>query len=345
MKQKRILASLICGALMALTACSPSSEAAASSIKAVESGDYEGAVSIADGAIAEGADKMSYRAKGIGLMGQGMYEEAVKTFEMALACSNGIIDAADLDISHYLAVAEFLSGDAAAALSTVDAITALRAKDDGAYFLKGKIELAMGDKAGALADFDRTLELDDDNYDRYVGIYEELHAKGYDADAAAYLEKAMTAGNRLSDYNKGILEYYLGAYTDARGDLENARKSGSGQNLILYLGRTYEALGDPSYAVTLYEEYIRENPSAGAIYEELATCRIKQGDYEGALSTIEAGLNAGGGEGRQGMLFDRAVAYEMLYDFETAAKCMEEYLTEYPDDEVAKRENIFLGTR
>ena len=45
------------------------------------------------------------------------------------------------------------------------------------------------------------------------------------------------------------------------------------------------------------------------------------------------------------MMFDRAVAYEMLYDFETAAKYMEEYLAEYPDDEAAKRENIFLGTR
>jgi hypothetical protein len=45
------------------------------------------------------------------------------------------------------------------------------------------------------------------------------------------------------------------------------------------------------------------------------------------------------------MLFDRIVAYEMLYDFETAAKLMTEYLAAYPDDEAAIRENVFLSSR
>ncbi len=345
MKQKSFPVLLIALSVAIFTGGCSGSDGEGGAIEAVASGDYGAAVSAADAVIAEGADKMTCRAKGIALMGQGQYAEAIQAFDQALSCSNGIVEAADVDISYYLAVSEFKNGDAAAALSTVEAITALKPKDDGAYFLKGKIELASGDKDVALGDFDRTVELAADNYDRYVGIYEELHARGYDAEAASYLEKAMTAGNKLSDYNKGVLEYYLGAYTDARGDLENARKSGKSENLILYLGRTYEALGDPAYAVTIYEEYIRENPTAGAVYEELATCRMNQGDYEGALSTIEAGMNAGDGEGKKGMMFDRAVAYEMLYDFENAAKYMEEYLAAYPDDEVAKRENLFLSTR
>lgn len=346
MKQKTIIVFLIfIFAAIALSGCRGDEGSDGSTEQALQNGDYAGAVSIADATLADGADKMAGRAKGIALMGQGQYEQAVQAFVEALACSNGIIEATDIDISYYLAVAEYKSGDAASALSTTEAICALRPKDDGAYFLKGKIELASGDKDAALSDFDKTIELADDNYDRYVGIYEELHARGYDAEAASYLEKAMTAGNRLSDYNKGVLEYYLGAYTDARGDLEEARKSGSSENLILYLGRTYEALGDPAYAITLYESFIRENPTAGSVYEELANCRMNAGDYEGALSTIEAGMNAGGGEGKKGMMFDRAVAYEMMYDFENAAKYMQEYLAEYPDDEVAKRENLFLSTR
>ncbi len=113
----------------------------------------------------------------------------------------------------------------------------------------------------------------------------------------------------------------------------------------MYLGRTYEALGDDGYAMTLYEEYLRADSSAGRVYEQLAMCRINKGDYEGALDTIESGLSLGGGQSQQGMMFERIVAYERLYDFASAKKYMEEYLELYPDDEVARRESVFLSSR
>ncbi len=291
------------------------------------------------------SDKLTYRAQGIESLGEGRSEDAENAFIRALSCSNGIIEQADIDISYYLAVAEFKSGDFEAAHSTADAIAAIRPDDDGVYFLRGKIELAEGNKDAAMADFDKTVQLAPTNYDRFVGIYEELHAKGYDGEAAAYLEKAISAGEKLSDYNKGVLEYYLGSYTDARNDLENAKKSASGEDLTLYLGRTYEALGDDGYAMTLYEEYLRTDSSAGRVYEQLATCRLNKGDYEGALDTIESGLSLGGGQSQQGMMFERIVAYERLYDFSSAKKYMEEYLELYPDDDVARRESVFLSSR
>ena len=291
------------------------------------------------------SDKLTYRAQGIESLGEGRSEDAENAFIRALSCSNGIIEQADIDISYYLAVAEFKSGDFEAAHSTADAIAAIRPDDDGVYFRRGKIELAEGNKDAAMADFDKTVQLAPTNYDRFVGIYEELHAKGYDGEASAYLEKAISAGEKLSDYNKGVLEYYLGSYTDARNDLENAKKSASGEDLTLYLGRTYEALGDDGYAMTLYEEYLRTDSSAGRVYEQLATCRLNKGDYEGALDTIESGLSLGGGQSQQGMMFERIVAYERLYDFASAKKYMEEYLELYPDDEVARRESVFLSSR
>lgn len=331
---------------MVLTGCSQTESAAGSAAEALTTGDYATAVSIADSFISEhGGDKLSYRSKGIALMASGEFEKAVDAFSSALSYSNGLVEQTDIDISDYLAVAEFKSGDHESALSTVNAVIALRPKDDGAYFLRGKINLAMGNKDAAISDFDKTIELSDDNYDRYVGIYEELHAKGYDTEAASYLEKAMTVGNKLSDYNRGVLEFYLGSYTDARNDLESAKKSGDSENLTLYLGKTYEALGDAGYAMTLYEDYIRMNSSAGRVYEELATCRMNQGDYEGALEVIETGLSLGNKEGQKGMMFDRVVAYEMLLDFENAQKYMDEYLALYPDDEVARRESVFLSSR
>ncbi len=291
-------------------------------------------------------DKLILRTQGIELLGEGKFEEAEGTLIRALSCSNGIVEQADYDISDYIAVAQFKAGDLEGALATVNAIADINPKDDGVYFMRGKIELAMGNKEGAISDFDKTVTLAPDNYNRFVGIYEELHAKGYDTEAAAYLEKAISAGNKLSDYNKGVLEYYLGSYTDARNDLENAKKSSdTTEDLILYLGKTYEALGDDGYAMTLYEDYIRENSTAGRVYDQLANCKLKKGDNEGALETIDAGLSLSNGEGRQGMMFARVVAYERLYDFVSAKKYMDEYLAVYPDDEVAIRENVFLSSR
>ncbi len=332
-------------ALFALCGCN-GEKADTAVIEAIQAGDYDTAGSVADSVIAAtGGDKLTYRAKGIALLGQGEYAGAMDSFIKALSCSNGIVTAEDIDISYYLAVAEYKNGDLDAAHATTDAVIGMRPKDDAAYYLRGKIELAQHDKESALRDFDSTVSLAPTNYDRFVGIYEELHANGYDAEAASYLEKAISAGNKLSDYNKGVLEYYLGSYTDARNDLENAKKSENNENLTLYLGKTYEALGDDGYAMSLYEEYIRENSSAGRIYEQLATCRLNKGEYQNALDVIEAGLSLGNGEGVQGMMYDRIVAYEMLYDFESAKKSMDEYLALYPDDEAAIRENVFLSSR
>lgn len=337
------VASLAC---VSLTGCNRAESAVDTAGEALVTGDYATAASVTDSVIAAGgADKLIFREKGIARLAEGDYAGAIDTFIKALNCSNGIVEQTDIDISYYLAVAQFKAGELEAAHETADAVIAIRPKDDGAYFLRGKIDLAMGNKDAAISDFDSTVSLDPTNYDRFVGIYEELHSKGYDGEASAYLEKAISAGNKLSDYNKGVLEYYLGSYTDARNDLENAKKNGSTENLILYLGRTYEALGDDGYARSIYEEYIRENSSAGRIYEQLANCRLKGGDYEGALETIESGLSLGNGDGKQGMMFGRVVAQERLYDFAAAKKSMDEYLELYPDDEVARRESIFLSSR
>ena len=333
-------------AAILLSGCADNESASAKAEAALKDRDFATAAAVADSAIsAAGGDKMMYRTKGIAYLAEGEYDKAKDALVSALSCSNGIVTGSDIDISYYLAVAEYKSGDIEGARSTVDAILALRPKDDGAYFLHGKICLALGDKQGAISDFDRTVTLAPENYDRYVGIYEELYAYGYEGEASAYLEKAMSAGGKLSDYNKGLLEYYLGSYTDARNDLENAKKSKNSENLTLYLGKTYEALGDATYAMSLYEEYIRENSSAGRIYEQLATCQLEKGEYESVLETCEAGLALGNNEGVKGLMFARVVAYERLYDFASAKKSMDEYLAVYPDDEVAKRENIFLSSR
>ena len=89
------------------------------------------------------------------------------------------------------------------------------------------------------------------------------------------------------------------------------------------------------------EDQLSYNKCARRLSELL----LVKGDYEGALTTIESGLSLGGGDGMQGLMFNRVVAYERSYDFAKAKKAMDEYLKLYPDDETAVRENVFLSSR
>lgn len=312
----------------------------------IETSDYATASSLLGKAVSEGADrKLVYRAEGLAYLGKGDYASAAGSFENALAQSNGIISDVDIDISYYMTVAYYKAGRIQDALDTLDAVIALKPQYDTAYYLRGKINLIGGNKDGAIEDYNKAIELAPTNYDHYIRICEDLRDHGYTSESNEYIERAMASGGKMSSYRKGVFEYYLGSYTDARNDLENARKSEKNDNLLLYLGRCYEALGDNGYALNIYEEALTTNQSNGRIYNEVALLKIRQRDYRGALEVIDQALTQSDGEGIQNLMYNRIVACEHMYDFKKAAEYMKEYLSAYPDDANAQREYIFLKSR
>ena len=316
-------------------------------MKEIEAGNYNEAAALLE-AIPEGEEDERLVKRGLGMahLEAHDYEKAKGCFEEALALSNGILNDLDVDISYYLAVAEYKSGNVQGAIDTYTAILSMYPKEDNACYLRGKAYLSMGDKSAAMADYDRAIELAPADYDHYVRICTDLSAAGYESEGKTYIEKAMNTSDKLSDYQQGIFNYYMGDYTSARNNLENARKDDeSGEDLIIYLGRAYEKLGDLGYAISLYESYIAANPQSAGCYADLGLCRMAQADYEGALETFEAGLATGDETYRQILMYDQIVAYEKLLDFETAKTLCASYVNDYPDDEKALRENQFLSTR
>jgi tetratricopeptide (TPR) repeat protein len=307
--------------------------------------DYAGALSDFDAAISEGEDiRQAYRGKGIALMGQGRYEEAVEAFEKALKSSNGLVKKIDYDINYYLAMAEFKNGNPDRALEIYNAILDLDDKQAQAYYLRGNVELNMSDREEALNDFNRAVELKDNDYDLYICIYEALAAAGYKSDGEAYINRALEKNGKMTDYQSGLFSYYLGNYDDARNSLEKAREKNETAQLVLYLGRSYAALGDLNYAATLYTEYLGKKPDA-AVYNELGLIYLKQKDYDNALLSFGNGKELNDPSYLQSLMFNEAVAYEYKLDFKTAAGLMKEYLDKYPADENAQREYVFLSTR
>ena len=113
----------------------------------------------------------------------------------------------------------------------------------------------------------------------------------------------------------------------------------------LYLGRTYEALGDYNYASSIYAAFTENDQSRAEIYNQLGLCRMQMKEYTAALEAFQAAMNIEDNGMMQSLKFNEIVAYEYMGDFKTASALMNSYMKSYPDDETAKREYEFLRTR
>ncbi len=288
--------------------------------------------------------KLNARGRGIAYMGLTRYEEAESFFLEALGYSNGLPEDVDYDINLYLAAVYDKMGRYTEAEEIYDAILALHPGDEDVLFLRGGIRLKLNDYANAKKDMDRVVELDGQNFERVIQIYEAMEAAGHKDAGQSYLTDALqTYETKMSHFDKGRMYYYMGEYQKAYLALEEAKSKG-GAAAYQYLGMAYEATGDFNYASSVYNSYLAKTPDAG-LYNQLGLCEMKKGDYEKALAAFQAGLQTGDNTMKQSLLFNEIVAYEYMSNFEQAAALMGNYLKIYPDDETAAREYQFLSGR
>lgn len=308
--------------------------------------DYETALACFEKALVEGEDgELLYRGQGIAYIGMSRYGEAVEALEKSLSFCNGNIGSLEFDINYYLATAYYKEGDVDSALKVYDAILDLRQNEKTAYYLRGTLRLEKGDYDKADEDFKKAIELDTKDYNCLLNIYRSLEKHGYKEAGAEYLQAALSeGGDKMPDYDKGRLYYYLQDYDNAKNCLEKARDTGSAE-AVLFLGRTYEALGDFNYASSVYSSYLMEDPDNPQVQNQLGICKMQMNDYEAALAAFEAGLASEDKTYMQTLKFNEIAAYERMSQFQKAAELMESYLQSYPDDEKAKREYEFLKTR
>lgn len=315
-------------------------------MEAVEALDYEKALTLFQTAEENGEDKrLLYRGMGLAYLGKTDYEAAVMYLEAALRLGSSRVENLDFDINYYLATAYFKSGRLQEAVGVYDAILGLRPEETNAYYLRGCVKLAEDDFEAAQADFDTAVSQDPRNYDRMIRIYMVLEEYGYKEAGLVYLQNAMTENEKsISDYDMGRICYYMGDYENARSFLERL-KTATDYGAALYLGRTYEALGDYNYAASIYAGYTEYDQTKAEIYNQLGLCRMQLGEYQTALDAFQTAMKIEGNDMMQTLKFNEIMTYEYMGDFKTAAALMNNYLRSYPDDETAKRENEFLQTR
>ena len=279
----------------------------------VEQLEYEEALNSFEAAVLNGEDaQLAYRGMGLAYMGLSQYDSAVSSLQRALSYSDERPDQMDYDINYYLATAYYKQGNLDGAKGVYESIIALRPREKNAYYLKGVIELAQGDTEAASADFDTAVSIDPQDYDLRIDIFCSCAENGQQELGQGYLQTVLDdEDSKLSDYNRGRMNYYLGNYDTARNALESAMDTDSSSEVVSLLGQTYEQLGD----------------------------------YEAALTAFQSGIAMEGNQIMQTLRFNEIVAYEYLGQFDQARLKMEEYLALYPDDSKAQREYEFLQTR
>lgn len=316
-------------------------------IKEIEATNYATALEHLNAASEISSEGMAlYRAYGLAYMGMSEYEKAVEAFEHALTYSSGELTDYEYDINYYLATAYYKCGMYKEAEAVYSAILALKPEERDAYYLRGVVELTNGEHDAAVEDFEKAISLDRNDYSIYINIYTTLAEYGYEEEGIQYLNSVMASENSgMSNFDKGRVCYYLGDYANACIYLEAAYKGSVNEEVILFLGRSYEAEGNLNYAITLYTKFLMEKSQSAMVYNQLGLCKLEQGNYKEALEAFQTAMMIENNNMMQTLKYNEIVAYEYLGEYTKALILMESYLTSYPDDVNAQREYEFLKTR
>ena len=166
------------------------------------------------------------------------------------------LDSNDLDAYWNRAVTRYDLGDKAGALADFEHILCLASDDALAYTYRAAVRYDLGDKAGAAADLDESLNLEANQ-------------------PTVYCNRGLIRAE-MEDHHGAIADYSAAIW--AKPDLAIA---------FFYRGLSYQKLNNATAALTDYHEAIRLEPSAAIAYYHRAIMEQKLGDRLSALTDFE----------------------------------------------------------
>ncbi len=286
-----------------------------------------------------------YKEQGIALMEDGDYEGAVEKFQTALDQSVGTIEAEEIDLSYYKALALYMSGDSDGAVEVYTSLIDFDGKDWEPYYLRGTIYLEEGMGDEALIDYAAADALNADNAELCLHICANLADAGMEEEAMPYLNLALAANPSEGDdyYDLGRIYYLTGEYEEAETYLLQAREMGEDGSILL-LAELYTDIGDEERASAMYSEYLDQHPDDPQVLAWLGENALEEGDYELAISYLRMARQDAKGDSLTAIVTNLIAAYEYSGDFESAWEVAAAYLAENSDDDI-EREYTFLSTR
>ena len=291
------------------------------------------------------SDAGVYRYLGIACyMQNGACDEAIEYFTKAVELSSTGTDI-KVDSLKYLAACQCSLKNYGEAIEIYTELIDNCSSSEKAqvYYLRGCVYIEQDEINNAVLDFEESVKLDDSDYQTFCNMYNKLNEAGYEDRAQSYLKRLLD--NESTDaITLGKTYYILGDYENAVRNLKKAYNDGNTE-AAYYLAMSYEAQNNYTDADSLYQEYMSKNSSEQEIYNQYGAYLINREKYDSALVYIETGLELDSQNARQQLRFNQIVCYEYLGDFEKACSLMEEYIKDYPADDIAAREYEFLKTR
>ena len=288
----------------------------------------------------------SYRGMGLAYSGLEEYDKAIESFNQAIEAAGSLDSSCRLDVVGYRAEAKTAIGDYTGALGDYNQLIEANYRLRDIYQLTGDVYLLMDDVDQALHCYQECLNIDNRNYEGYLTMAEAL--KKAEADEARQV--VLNAALEVIPYEaedwcyRGRVYLELDQIDDAFSAFEESYNKGYSQ-AGYYLGYCYELQGNSDEAIHLYQEQLRHDPNDAGLYNQLASCMVRQGEYQDALIMIEKGMQLANESLMADFLWNESICYEKMGDYDTAIEKLMSYLEQYPADKNAQKELAFLYSR
>ena len=288
----------------------------------------------------------SYRGMGLAYSGLEEYDKAIESFNQAIEAAVSLDSSCRLDVVGYRAEAKTALGDYEGALEDYNQLIEAKYRLRDIYQLTGDVYLLMDDVDQALHCYQECLNIDNRNYEGYLTMAEAL--KKAEADEARQV--VLNAALEVIPYEaedwcyRGRIYLELDQIDEAFSSFEESYNKGYSQ-AGYYLGYCYELQGNSDEAIHLYQEQLRHDPDDAGLYNQLASCMVRQGEYQDALIMIEKGMQLANESQMADFLWNESICYEKMGNYDTAIEKLMSYLEQYPADKNAQKELAFLYSR
>lgn len=297
-----------------------------------------------DNQIVHENNKKAYRGKGIAYYESQNYDKAATQFKKALEYTE--LSKLNNDIELYLGDCQIKTGDYEGAVNTYTDLIADNKSEATYYVKRANAYQLLGKSKEAIADYDKAIEYDKDNYDIYFGKYFMLLDEGDESQAKEVLTKALAIKNDKADlFNIARIHYYQEQYDDALSEMKNVAKENA--NAYFYIGQIFYMQKDYDKAKENYEKYIKNTDKIQevSVYNQLALCELENEDYEKAYEYVEKGLSYQDASLKKVLSFNEVICLEKIGKYQEAYQKATEYMETYKSDKEMKKELEFLQTR
>lgn len=290
-------------------------------------------------------NKRALRGKGIAYFNMQNFKEAITQFDEALNIS--VLSDMDMDILYYKGKSLMSIGAYSQATKTYTDIIEQFGEEPQVLADRAYTYQKTGDYDKGLDDYDKAIALQKDNYEYFFGKYNLLRGANKSNEAKEVLREAaeIPVKTKADKFSLAKIHFYQGLHDQAFPELSESFANGF-VDAYFYIGEIYIKKKDYSTAKYYYDKYIEEGGSdTPQVYNQIASCLIKMGEYEQALPYLEAGNKYIHDDLTRVLLKNQVIVCEKLGDFGQALAKLEEYIASYPGDEDAIREKTFINSR